>query len=389
MGLARLKAPVCCLIAALLPISCVTTGGPSGPKTQAAQAAEADTREAEERMEKYLAAGTEKIGQGNVSEGIQQLVAVLSERQKLAAPSKAAEETSRKAEMELSTVGSALNLDSGTEWVDENKNQVTGNAIDLGTPKALQPSVILSFNMGRGRTLVAGAPIVFEFVKGSGVLTGFATTNEYGQANCAIAKLDSQDQEQIIRASLAYRMGSFTYRFQGLTRDFVYVPPSRRATILALERSSSGANQPPLILNSVYNTLKGITFDLSNFDGTLLGESFMKVFAGDPQAIGALGVKKDVSYLVMVLNDCYAATQVVLEGKKYNIFKSQTTATMRIIRVADGKILYSAAVQGVSGQGGTENKAIMDGFRNASDGLAGRIRSDLGAIDKALAAKMN
>jgi hypothetical protein len=62
---------------------------------------------------------------------------------------------------------------------------------------------------------------------------------------------------------------------------------------------------------------------------------------------------------------------------------------MRIIRVADGKILYSAAVQGVSGQGGTADKAIMDGFRNAADGLKNRIRSDLAAIDKALTATLN
>ncbi len=378
----------CCLAVLLIPLSCVTTGGPSGAKPSKNQAPAEDIREAEARMEKYLAGGMEKIGQGAVSEGIQQLVAVLAEKDKLTASSKAADETARKAEAELTTVGSALSLDSGTEWVDENKNQITGNVIDLGTPKALQPSVILAYNMGRGRTLVAGAPIVFEFVKGSGVLTGFATTNEYGQANCAIAKLDSQSQEQIVRASVAYRVGRFTYRFDGLAKDFVFVPPSRKATILALERSSSGTNQPPLILDSVYNTLRGVTFDFSNYDGTLLGDGFMKVFAGDPQAIGALGVKKDVSYLVMVLNDCYAATQVVLEGKKYNLYKSQTNATMRIIRVVDGKILYSATVQGVSGQGGTPNKAIVDGFRNASDGLAVKIRSDLEAINKALSPKL-
>jgi hypothetical protein len=87
-----------------------------------------------------------------------------------------------------------------------------------------------------------------------------------------------------------------------------------------------------------------------------------------------------------VLNDCTAVNQVVVDGKTYNIFRSQATATARIIRVADGKILYSAAVQSVQGQGGDAGKAAQDGLRKAAAAMADRLASDLPEISAALAA---
>jgi hypothetical protein len=373
-----------CIGLALLAVSCATTpqGGNPPSKTAGLSA-----KDAEDRMTSYLANGREKILQGNVNEGIQQLVAVLAVKNGADSITKAIEDLSNQAQKELTTIGSALSLDSGTEWLDENKNQIMASVLDVGKPAALQPSIILAYNMGRGRSLVAGAPIVFEFIKGSGTITAYVTTNEYGQANCSVAKLDSQTQEQLIRASLVYRMDGFTYRFQGVEKDFAYVPPTLKATILVMEKSATGPNPTPVILDSVYNTLKGVTFDFSQYDGALLGSDFAKVFAGDPAAIKALGVKKEVSYLVMVLNDCYSAAQIELNGQKYNLYKSQTTATTRIIRVVDGKILYSGQVQGISGQGNAIDKAVLDGYKNAAVEMAAKLQADLKEINAALAPK--
>jgi hypothetical protein len=234
---------------------------------------------------------------------------------------------------------------------------------------------------------VAGAPVVFEFVKGGGVLTGFVTTNEYGQATCSLARLESQTQESVIRAAVVLSVGGYSHRLQGVERDFVFVPPARRAAILALERFPKGSSQPPLILDPVYNALKGVAFDFSHYDGVLMGDAFMRVFSGDPKAIQALAMQKEVSYLVVVLNDCTAVNQVVLDGKTYNIFKSQTTATTRIIRVADGKILYSGAVQGVAGQGGDAAKAGIEGLRKAATEMADKLTKDLAEINAVLAQK--
>jgi hypothetical protein len=375
---------------AVLLVSCATGGKTPAPVegtvTEAESGAETGAATGA-RMRAYLSNGLAKIDEGSVTEGARQLVAALAERESLASAPREVEDIADKAKAELTRLGAALSLDSGMEWLDVNKNQLTGSVLDAGSPKGIQPSVILSYNMGRGKTLVAGAPILFEFVKGGGVLTASVSTNDYGQATCSIARLDSQSAESVIRASLVYTVNGFTYRMQGVERDFVYVPPSRRATILALERHPKGVNQPPIILDPVFNTLKGVAFDFSHYDGVLMGDAFMNVFSGDPKAIQALGMQKDVSYLVMVLNDCIAVNQVVLDGKTYNIFKSQTTATTRVIRVADGKILYSGAVQGIAGQGGDTGKALLDGFRKAAEEMAAKLRRELPEIGSALTQK--
>jgi hypothetical protein len=337
-----------------------------------------------ERLKEYLDNGLGKLDQGAISEGIGQLVSVLAEAQSAGAKSAEAQQVVRRAETELTKIRNGLALEAGMEWLDQNKNQVNGSSVDVGSEKALSPSVILTFNFGAGKALVSGAPIFFEFVRGGGLLTSFVTTNDYGQANCSIARLENPSEESIIRASLVYRVKGYTYPFQDIIKDFVYVPPSRKATILVLERAGERVQQDPVILDSVYNRLKKMAFDFSQYNGILLGEEFLKVFGGDPAAIRRLGLEAEVSYLVMVLNDGYYVNQVELNGKKYDIYKSQTTATTRIIRVSDGKILYSGTVQAVSGQGGTEEKAVLDGFRSAAQAMAEKLEVDYGQIDAVL-----
>jgi hypothetical protein len=172
-----------------------------------------------------------------------------------------------------------------------------------------------------------------------------------------------------------------------VSRDFVYAPPARKATILALERAGAAIVEDPVVLHAVYGKLKAVAFDFSFFNGKLLGEEFLAVFGGDPQAIKKLGLETDVSYLVMLLNDAHNVSQVELQGKKYNIWKSQASCSARVIRVADGKVLYSGLVQAVAGQGGTSEKAALDGLRNAAAAMQDKVARDLPEIERALAGK--
>ncbi len=350
-------------------------GGVLDPATAAAQL--------ELRMRQYLENGLEKLDQGAISEGIAQLVAVLSE----GASTRDAEalELKRRAETELAKIRAGLALEAGTEWLDANKNQLTASSVSLGGRDSPQPSVILTLNYGgTGRALVTGAPIQFTFVRGGGVLTALVNTNDYGQANCNLASLEEPDSESIIRASLLYRIKGFSNGFEGLSRDFVYAPPARKAAILALERAGSTIVEDPAVLHAVYGQLKATAFDFSYYNGKLLGEQFLAVFGGDPQAIRRLGLEKEVSYLVMLLNDAHSVSQVELQGKKYNIWKAQASCSARVIRVVDGKVLYSGILQGVSGQGGTAEKATLDSLRNAAAALQDKVAQDLGEIQRAL-----
>jgi hypothetical protein len=381
--------------AAVVVIGCLT--GPA-PVQQPGQtgAGEAETprgtatvsdAELAQRLNEYLENGLAKVEQGAISEGVNQLVTVLAEADAAGSTSGDIRAIVDTAETELTKIGAGLEMEAGSEWVDANKNQISASSIDAGGENALNPSVILTYNFGSGKALITGAPIYFEFVQGSGLLTNFVATNDYGQSNCAIARLENPNSENIVRASLVYRVKGYSYPFQGVTKDFVYVPPARKATILVMERAGERIQDDPVILDAVYNRLKDMAFDFSQYNGVLLGDAFMKVFGGDPEAIRSMGLEKEVSYLVMVLNDGYYVNQVELSGKKYNIFKSQTTATTRIIRVSDGKIMYSATVQAVGGQGGSEDKAILDGFRNASQAMAEKLSTDYPEIDRVLAGR--
>jgi len=371
-----------CLLALLL-FSCATV---PAPDPSAAGQAAGGEKQLSQRMKEYLDNGLDKLDQGAISEGMAQLVAVLAEG--VSAKDPAAEELKRRAETELAKIRAGLAMETGTEWLDANKNQLTASSVNVGGEKTLNPSVILTLNYGgAGKALVTGAPIQFEFVKGGGLLTAFVNTNDYGQANCNLARLDSPNSENIIRASLLYKVKGFTYAFEGVTKDFVFAPPARKATILVMERAGAKVAEDPVILDAVFNRLKGVTFDFSQYNGKLLGEQFLTVFGGDPQAIRKMGLEKEVSYLVMVLNDGYNVSQVELQGKKYNIWKSQTTATTRVIRVADGKIMYSGTVQAVAGQGGSVEKAVLDGFRIAAAAMADKIAQDLAEIERVLTGK--
>jgi len=360
--------------------------GDEKPVQKTAPAAVGDN-ELAQRLNEFLENGLEKLDRGVISEGINQLVSVLAGADAAGSVSGDIRVIVNAAETELTKIAAGVEMEAGTEWVDANKNQISASAIDVGTEYSLNPSVILTYNFGAGKALITGAPIYFEFAQGSGLLTNFVATNDYGQANCAIVRLDNPNAETIVRASLIYRIKGYSYPFQGITKDFVFVPPARKAAILVMEKAGEKIQDDPVILDSVFNRLKDMAFDFSQYNGVLLGDDFMKVFGGDPNSIKRMGLEKEVSYLVMVLNDGYYVNQVELGGKKYNIFKSQTTATTRIIRVSDGKIMYSGTVQAVGGQGGTEDKAILDGFRNAAQAMAEKLETDYPEIDGVLAGK--
>ncbi len=337
------------------------------------------------KIKELLQSGLDNLYQGAVSDGIRQLVAVLAEGKRIKNPNDEVKSIIGEAETTLAKIGSSLTMQAGSEWIDKNKNQITASTLDVGTDKALQPSVVLVYNSGgSGSIVVSNAPIVFRFVKGSGLLTGFVNTNNYGKANCSVAKFDNPQEENVIRATLVYRVKGYTYTFENVKRDFVYTPPSRKATILVMEKSKMGVSDNPIILDTVYNRLKDVGFDLSQYNGALLGNRFMRVFGGDPEAIRGLGVEKDISYIVMVLNDCYYVKQVELNGKKYNIYRSKANATTRIIRVSDGKIVYSGSVEGVNGQGGNVEKAIEDALSKASRAMERKLDEDLSEIQSVL-----
>ncbi len=335
-------------------------------------------------MRDLLEEGLENIDGGLVSEGIKQVVSALAVYHKFEGSHPEADKMARRAEATLARLEPAIAMVvADTAWLDESGNQKSGSTLNT----ALQPSIILTFRSDSGPTVISNAPIRFEFVRGGGIISGVVNTSEYGQANCAIARLDSPQQENIIRAVLEYRTKGFTYRFKGVMREFVYAPPSRKATIVVLERSEEGISEDPQILGPVYARLADLDFDLSLFDARLEPGEFIKVYGGDGKAIAKMGLEADVSYLIVVLNDCTSVRQLEIGGRKMNLFVSEARATTRIIRIADGKIMYQTVVEsskarGNHGQGGSQYVAIVDVLRRTSSAMVESLEQEFPQISK-------
>ncbi|MBN1797841.1 MAG: hypothetical protein JW822_04665 [Spirochaetales bacterium] len=339
-------------------------------------------------METYLNNAFEKMDQMAVSEGLNQFVAVLAIKDKLKKPSVKAEELVKSAETELTKIASGLRLFPGPDWLDENDNQITGSTMELGKEKALNPEVLLVYNVG-GEIAVTGAPVEFSFIKGGGLLDKTVTTNDYGQALSLIAKVNDVKQEVVVRATVTVTVKGYTYRFENVTRDFIFVPPSRRATIIVYESAPDFISDHPFIFDTAYKTLKNIDFDFTQYNGVLMGKEFLKVFGGDIGAIKKLALEQGVPYLVMVYNDCYRLNKAHAD---FEIYISEVKATLRIIRVADGKILfetvaYADKAHDNPGQGSSMEKARNNGFQKAAKELESDLKKKFKQINEALLGK--
>src|SRR5208283_506610 len=96
-----------------------------------------------------------------------------------------------------------------------------------------------------GKSPVADAPVYFQFIKNSGSLVAFVTTDAYGKANTTVASIDEPGKDAIIRASPVFKARGKTYAFQTVFRDFAYLPPANVVKILALESSELGVSDNP------------------------------------------------------------------------------------------------------------------------------------------------
>jgi len=369
--------PIYCVIALALPLFVAV--------------AYSDSREDEilRNMEELLETGVEKLKGGLVSEGMKHLVSVLAEKQKLSRSLPQAEEVAQAAQIELAKLQTSIALEADHIWLDESMNQKVGSTLN----PELGPVVILTWRTRTGRSLISNAPIRFEFIKGSGTVTEELNTNEYGQAGCVIGAFAQPQKEQVIRASLSITVGNFVHRMEGVYRDFLYTPPANRATILVLERSKQGVFEDPYILQPVFDTLKNLEYDFSLYNSYLSVDDFTRIYAGERESIERLGLEEGISYLVVLLNDCYSVRQLELSGRKLNLFVSDAKVTTRIIRVADGKMIFQKSVElsksrNTHGQGGTEEKAILDVLRRASRAMAKVLDSSFAEIRKAMTGEM-
>ena len=266
---------------------------------------------------------------------------------------------------ELARIGTRLTLEPASEWVDAKGTQIAGSSRTLGKEGGLSPAVYLYENFGTGKSPVADAPIFFQFVKNSGSLVLFVTTDAYGKANTTAASIDEPGKDAVIRAFPVFKARGKSYAFQTVFRDFAYLPPANIVKVLALETSELGVSDNPRTVDPAASALKQTGLQVVPFNAKLAPDDFRNAYSGQAKALAALGVDAVSPYAAFVLVDVAAARQMELNGKLYNIFTAAVTLNFRLVR-SDGSIVYSLPIDGIKGQGGTKEASIADAFRRVA-----------------------
>jgi len=336
------------------------------------------------KMKTYLANASQKMEELAVSEAASLYVNALALKESLARPPQTVLELAAEAETALAKIEAGCLLQAGADWLNADAVQIAaGSAGALVSPK-----VTLWYNVDGSRIAVSAAPVVFTVKQGPARIagTGLTVTNEYGEASIPPPAISDASRETVVNVAVVFSAGGYRYPFRQTKLDLIYRPPAKRAVILVLERDDEGlANDDPYVLDPVYGALRKMDFDFSQYNGRLLGDEFMKVYGGDPAAIKKLSLERNVPCLAMVLNDCYS----VRRQGNLSIFVSEGRATLRIIRAADGKILFEAVGYADRkhdnyGQGNSHDNAARDAYKRATAGLVTALSEKATELNAAL-----
>lgn len=335
-----------------------------------------------EEMDSYLSKAQDAADSNHLSEAIRSYVTVLAIADE--SPSPDSEAKADRASAELARIGTGLTLEPASDWVDSSGTQIAGSSRSLGKEGGLSPGVYLFENFGFGKSPVADAPIYFQFIKNSGSLVAFVTTDAYGKANTNVAMLDQPGKDAVIRAFPVFKARGKSYAFQTAFRDFAYLPPANVVRVLALESSELGISDNPRTIDPAAEALKRAGLQVLPFNAELAPDDFRKAFSGEAKALATLGVDSGSPYAALVLVEVAAAHQIELDGKKYNIFTASASLIFRLVR-SDGSIVYSLPIDGLKGQGGTVEAAVDDAFKKAGEALGPELKRRQDDLATALA----
>lgn len=338
-----------------------------------------------QRIQNFIDEAQRAFDRGKTSEAIEKYITAVAYTEEVKEKTARVMELRKQVRQKLDDIGSKLVLEPTDKWLIDGE-QITGSSLDLGKENALQPSIYLFINdmFGGQRSLVVDAPIEFSFIKGEGDLTRMRTTDEFGKTSCNIIRVQDNTKEHVVRAKVKYQIKGYSYTFDQVNRDFVYLPPAATATILTMESYNGEPFENSGLVEVLYNSLKDTSVDYTPFSGSLMGTEFKKLFGGDKNAIKALAAETGVSYIIVVQNDCYHAQQVVLNGKTYNIYRAHSKLTFRIIRVSDGRIVFAETIDNKKGQGNTMDKSIRDSLDTAVELLVQKISTRIDEINNVL-----
>jgi hypothetical protein len=292
-------------------------------------------------------------------------------------------EASQKAIAELTKIGSRLSLEPGEAWLQADGTQMAGSTRSVGKDQGLQPTVYLYENFGGAKSPVADAPLAFEFSANSGSLNAFVTTDAYGKANTAVAKIQDPSKAAVIRAYPLFKAKGKAYAFTSIAREFTYLPPSNGVLVFSLDESPQGALGNSLTPDILAPYLKDSGLEALPKAGVADRDAFLAAYRGDRNAIARLAQDAKSGYLMLVYVEVFDVQQYEYKGKKYELYSAYARANARLIR-ADGTVLHSIALEKVKGDGGSSSKAVTAAYQASHEELAARLKAEARDIKEAL-----
>jgi hypothetical protein len=94
--------------------------------------------------------------------------------------------------------------------------------LQLGKGISSPLQFLLTYENGSEAVPVAGMPVDFDFVKGSGVLTGKAITNDLGIAKCYVESVTDAAEGVLIRGRVILRVDDLEAELDQLTRTYEF-----------------------------------------------------------------------------------------------------------------------------------------------------------------------
>lgn len=328
-------------------------------------------------IDALVAKAKASIDSNHLAEGVQFYISALARATKAGKRSRADEISGT-----LNAIGTRLTLEPHESWLAPDGKQKTGDSRAAARGEGAMPAVYLYESYGFAKSAVPDAFIRFEFALNEGNLTASVATDAKGLANTSITSIAAPGKDAVVRAYPVFTSEGYSYAFKTVFRDFSFSAPPNLAVVAALERTPAGASANPRVLDAVATALKPLGVEVAPFNGTLMPDRFESAFGGNAAALSSLAGSVKAGYFALVLVDVAKPSRMEYQGKVYNIFIAAAKATLRVVR-ADGTVVFAEVLDGVKGQGGTEQAAIDDCLVKLRDGLTGVVGSKTAAIKKA------
>jgi hypothetical protein len=282
----------------------------------------------------------------------------------------------------INATGAKLTIEPHEGWIANDGSQRAGDVRSAARGEGLMPTVYLYESYGFGKSVVPDAMIRFEFVNNEGKLNDTVRTDPRGMANTIISSIASPGRDATVRAFPIFSAEGYTYALRTVFREFSYLAPPNIALVMALERTPSGFNENPRVLDAVASSLKPLGVQTISYNGVMAPERFMSAFGGDSNALAAFTGSSNPGYFALLFVEVGPPVQMQLQGRVYNIFTATGKATIRIVR-ADGTIIFAEAKDGIRGQGGSEQAAIDDCLVKIRSDMTTLLETRAEAIQKA------